>query len=193
MHTGEKGDNVHILGVAGSLRRESYNAAALRAAQELLPEGTTLEIADISGIPLYNGDVEEAGLPEAVRHLKERIQQADALLLVTPEYNYSIPGVMKNVIDWVSRPPGTSPLTGKPAAIMGASIGYFGTARAQYHLRQVCVFLDMLPLNKPEVFISQAADKFDAAGRLIDARAQMDIRRLLAALRDWTLRLRRGG
>lgn len=179
---------IHILGFAGSLREGSYNRAALRAAQELLPEGVTLEIFDLSPIPFFNEDVEKEGFPEPVQTFKERIAAADALLIATPEYNYSIPGVLKNAIDWVSRPPGQSPLNDKPMAIMGASAGYFGTARAQYHLRQVCVILNMHPLNK-EVFIPGAGDKFDPQGKLIDERSRKGISALLLALKDWTLRL----
>ncbi|AEG61464.1 NADPH-dependent FMN reductase [Desulforamulus ruminis] len=179
---------IHILGFAGSLREGSYNRAALRAAQELLPEGVTLEIFDLSPIPLFNEDVEKEGFPEPVQAFKERIAAADALLIATPEYNYSIPGVLKNALDWASRPPGQSPLNDKPVAIMGASAGYFGTARAQYHLRQMCVILNMHPINK-EVFIAGAGDKFDPQGKLADERSRKGISQLLLALKDWTRRL----
>ncbi|OAT82385.1 NADPH-dependent FMN reductase [Desulfotomaculum copahuensis] len=183
-------DNVvHILGFAGSLRKHSYNRAALRAAGELLPEGMTMDTFDLSPVPVYNEDVEAEGFPAPVQEFKARIAAADALLIVTPEYNYSIPGVLKNALDWASRPPGQSPLAGKPVAFMGASSGYFGTARAQYHLRQVCVILDMYPLNSPEVFIPAAQTKFDQNGRLTDDRTRESIRRLLLALRTWTNKL----
>lgn len=184
------GRNVKVLGFAGSLRKDSYNKAALRAAAELLPSGMALEICDLAAIPLFNEDVERAGVPEAVLEFKGRITAADALLIATPEYNYSLPGVLKNALDWASRPPGLSALTGKPLAIMGASIGYFGTMRAQYHLRQVCVVLNMYPLNGPEVFIPGASSKFDEAGRLTDATARDAIGELLQALQEWTIRLR---
>ncbi len=183
--------NVRVLGFAGSLRRDSYNRAALRAAQELLPPGMTLEIFDLAPIPLFNEDVERDGVPMAVKEFKERIAAADALLIATPEYNYSIPGVLKNAIDWASRPPGQSPLIGKPLAIMGASSGYFGSARAQYHLRQVCVILNMHPVNSPEVFISGAASKFDETGKLTDGMFRDGISKLLKALQEWTIRLQR--
>ena len=181
---------IHVLGFAGSLRKESFNRAALRAATELLPDGVTLETFDLRPIPLYDGDVEAAGLPDPVREFRSRIAASDALLIVTPEYNYSMPGVLKNAIDWASRPP-DQPLNGKPVGIMGASRGGFGTARAQYHLRQTCVFTNMLPVNKPEVFISTAHEKFDAEGRLMDEAARRGIHMLLAALADWTRRLGR--
>jgi len=182
--------NLHLLGFSGSLRRGSFNSALLRAAAELLPEGVALEVLDLSPIPLYNRDVETAGTPEAVQNFKARIAAADALLIATPEYNYSIPGVLKNAIDWASRPPKDTPLSGKPLAIMGASGGGSGTMRAQMHLRHVAVFTNMLPLNKPEVYVTRAAEKFDAQGRLIDEPTRQRVRELLAALRDWTRRLR---
>jgi chromate reductase len=177
-----------VLGIAGSLRRDSYNRAALRAAGELLPAGMELETFDIAAIPLYNEDVRQAGFPPPVEELRRAIAAADALLLVTPEYNYSVPGVLKNAIDWASRPP-NQPFDGKPVAIMGASPSMLGTARAQYHLRQCCVFLNMFLLNRPEVMIAQASTKFDASGRLTDETTRKYVADLLAALGDWTRRL----
>src|SRR5437870_372013 len=150
---------VHVLGFAGSLRAHSLNRALLRAAIELTPEGLGIEAFDLGPLPLYDSDVEAAGLPEPVQTFRRRIAAADALLLVTPEYNYSVPGVLKNAIDWASRPYGDSAWSGKPAAIMGASVGTIGTARAQYHLRQIMVFLNMFPLNQPEVMIGHAATR----------------------------------
>ena len=179
---------VKVLGICGSLRKGSYNAAALRAAQELAPDGLTIETFDIAPIPIYNEDVRAEGLPPAVEQFRERIRAADALLFVTPEYNYSVPGVLKNAIDWASRPP-EQPFAGKPVAIMGATPSVLGTARAQYHLRQILVFLDMHPINKPEVMIAAASGKFDAAGRLTDEATRDFVRQLLTALRDWTRRL----
>jgi len=183
---------VRVLGFSGSLRKGSYNSALLRAASEVLPEGMSLQIFDLSPIPLYNADVEAAGVPEIVGNFKARIAAADALLIATPEYNYSIPGVLKNAIDWASRPPNASPLNGKPLAIMGASNGPGGTIRAQMHLRHVCVFTNMLPLNKPEVRIIRAAEKFDAEGLLTDEATRKELRALLEALAAWTRRLRGG-
>ena len=179
---------VKVLGICGSLRKGSYNAAALRAAQELAPDGLTIETFDIAPIPIYNEDVRAEGLPPAVEQFRECIRAADALLFVTPEYNYSVPGVLKNAIDWASRPP-EQPFAGKPVAIMGATPSVLGTARAQYHLRQILVFLDMHPINKPEVMIAAASGKFDAAGRLTDETTRDFVRQLLTALRDWTRRL----
>jgi chromate reductase, NAD(P)H dehydrogenase (quinone) len=182
---------VKVLGICGSLRKGSYNAAALRAAQELAPDGMTVESFDIAPIPVYNEDVRAEGLPAAVEQFRGRIRAADALLFVTPEYNYSVPGVLKNAIDWASRPP-EQPFAGKPVAIMGTSPGALGTARAQYHLRQILVFLDMHPINKPEVMIGAASSKFDAAGQLTDEPTRDFIRQLLTALGGWTRRVAAG-
>src|SRR5688572_66904 len=179
---------VRILGIAGSLRRESYNRAALRAATQLVPEGATIDIFELDGLPGFNQD-EEQQPPATVVELKRRIREADAVLFVTPEYNYSIPGVLKNAIDWASRPYGDSAWNGKPAAIMGASVGVIGTARAQYHLRQMMVFLNMFPVNQPEVMIGNAADRFDGAGNLTDETTKKLIRQLLQNLVQWTGRL----
>jgi chromate reductase len=180
---------VRILGIAGSLRRGSYNRAALRAAQQLTPQGAVLEIVELDGIPGFNQD-DEQDPPAKVVELKARVRAADAILFVTPEYNYSIPGVLKNAIDWASRPYGDSAWYGKPAALMGASLGAIGTARAQYHLRQVFVFLNVFPLNEPEVMIRGAAEHFDADGNLTDEDTRRRIGALLEALVAWTLRLR---
>jgi chromate reductase len=180
--------DLRILGIAGSLRRESYNRFALRAATQLAPEGATIDIFELDGIPGFNQD-EEQNPPAKVTELKTRIREADAILFVTPEYNYSVPGVLKNAIDWASRPYGDSAWNGKPAAIMGASLGAIGTARAQYHLRQMMVFLNMFPVNQPEVMIGNAAKRFDAAGNLTDDATKEFIRQLLQSLVDWTRRI----
>jgi chromate reductase len=180
-----------ILGIAGSLRKGSYNRAALRAAQELVPEGARLEIFELDGIPPFNQD-EDGTPPAKVSLLKARIRAADAILLVTPEYNYSIPGVLKNAIDWASRPYGDSAWDGKPVAVMGATVGTLGTARAQYHLRQVFVFLNMHPLNQPEVMIANAAQRFDERGNLTDENTKELIRKLLQNLVDWARQLQYG-
>ena len=179
---------LNILGIAGSLRRDSYNRAALRGARELVPDGAKLDIFELNGIPCFNQD-DELQPPAKIIELKTQVRAADAILFVTPEYNYSIPGVLKNAIDWASRPYGDSAWTGKPVAIMGASIGMFGTARAQYHLRQVFVFLNMHPLNQPEVMIAKAAERFDANGNLTDEKTKDLIRQLLQDLVAWTRRL----
>jgi chromate reductase len=180
-----------ILGIAGSLRKKSFNRAALRAAQQLAPEGVKLEIFDLEGIPVFNQD-EEQNPPEKVKQLKAWIRAADAILFVTPEYNYSIPGGLKNAIDWASRPYGDNAWAGKPVAVMGASVGPLGTSRAQYHLRQTFVFLDMLPVNKPEVMIGNASQRFDEAGNLIDEDTRKHIRGLLESLVSWTRYHQRG-
>src|SRR5882762_7789134 len=169
---------IRILGIAGSLRRKYYNRAALRAAQQLAPEDAVLDIVELDGIPGFSED-DERQPPAQVVELKKRIREADAILLVTPEYNYSIPGVLKNAIDWASRPYGDSAWADKPVAIMGASVGLFGTVRAQYHLRQVCVFLNMYAVNQPEVMIGNAAENFDARGQLTNERTKDLIRQLL--------------
>src|SRR5215475_14228212 len=176
---------INVLAICGSLRAGSYNRAALRTAIELKPPGMTIETADISTIPLYNEDVRAQGFPPPVETLRRQIAAADALLFVTPEYNYSMSGVLKNTIDWASRPP-DQPFAGKPVAMMGAAAGMAGTARAQYDLRRSCVFLDMHPLNKPEIFIGQAQTKFDTSGRLSDDVARGLIRDLLVTLEQWT-------
>lgn len=182
---------IRILGIAGSLRHESYNRAALRAATQLVPEGATIETFELDGIPAFNQD-EEQNPPAKVAELKRKIREADAILIVTPEYNYSVPGVLKNAIDWASRPYGDSAWNGKPAAIMGASIGAIGTARAQYHLRQIMVFLNMFPINQPEVMIGNASERFDKDGNLTDETTKSFISQLLQNLVAWTQRLQQG-
>ncbi len=180
---------IKVLAISGSLRKASYNTAALRAAQELAPEGMTIEIASIADIPFYDGDVQAQGIPAAVTALGDAIRAADALLIASPEYNYSTSGVLKNAIDWLSRLP-DQPFAGKPVALIGASMSLLGGARAQYHLRQMFVFLDALPVNKPEVFIAQAQNRFDADGRLTDEGTRGFVRKLLESLAAWTLKLK---
>ena len=177
-----------ILGISGSIRKSSLNSAALRACIPLLPQGTTMELFDISPIPLYNEDVHQQGFPPAVQVLREKIAAADAVLIASPEYNYSVSGVLKNAIDWASRPP-NQPFDGKPVALLGATPGGFGTARSQYHLRQVFVYLNGLLLNIPEVMISGAPSKFDADGKLTDAATAEQISKMLVALVAWTGRV----
>ncbi|MGD0709401.1 MAG: NADPH-dependent FMN reductase [Anaerolineaceae bacterium] len=182
-------ETMKVLGISGSLRKGSYNTALLHEAKKLLPEGMELEIYDLSSLPLYNFDLDNENPPEAVKQLRDHIRSADALLIATPEYNYSIPGVLKNALDWASRPAKSSALNGKPLAMMGAG-GLMGTSRAQYHLRQVAVFTNMFPINKPEIFVTYASQKFDANGNLTDEIARQLIKELLVALADWTRRLK---
>lgn len=179
------GEIIKILGFAGSLRKESYNRSALRAAGKLVPNGARLDTFELDDIPLFNQDHEHEP-PHAVRAFKTAVKAADAILIVTPEYNYSVPGVLKNAIDWASRPYGDSAWDRKPVGVLGASVGTLGTARAQYHLRQMFVFLNMFPLNQPEVMIPQAEDKFDNEGNVKDRITARKIRELLEALTEWT-------
>src|SRR5690348_3026018 len=176
----------NILGFCGSLRRGSYNRELLRVAQELAPEGVTIEVADISAIPPYDDDVKATGYPPPVQTLRDAAKAADALLFATPEYNYSVPGVLKNALDWASRPP-DPPFSGKAAAVMSTSIGNFGGMRAQYHLRQIGVYMDLHFVNKPEVIIPLARERFDAQSRLTWEPGRELIRQLVQALRTWAL------
>ncbi len=180
---------IHILGFAGSLRKQSYNKAILAVAVEAVPDDASLDVFDLEGIPPFNQDL-ELQPPDKVKEFKAKIRAADAILIATPEYNYSIPGVLKNAIDWASRPYGDNAFDGKPVAVMGASIGTLGTARAQYDLRRSFVFLNMLPLNQPEVMVPFAQDKVDSKGRVTDKKTRDRIRELLESLIAWTRRMK---
>jgi len=184
----QKGNKISILGFAGSLRKDSFNKSLLRAAKELLPGDVELEIFDLEGIFPFNQDLENQP-SERLKEFKAKIKAADGILIATPEYNYSVPGVLKNAIDAASRPYGDNPFDGKPAAIMGASIGMLGTARAQYHLRQTMVFLNMHPLNRPEVMVPFADKQFDEKGRLMDEHTRSKVKELLEALSLWIKKL----
>ena len=179
---------IKILGFAGSLRKGSYNKALLRAALEQVPDNAELEIFDLEGMPLFNQDL-ELNYPDKVKEFKKKIRAADALLIATPEYNYSVPGVLKNAIDCASRPPGDNSFDGKPVAIMSASIGMLAGARAQYHLRQTFVYINMYPVNKPEVMVPFAADKIDSNGKVTDEKTRQKVKELLESLIAWTERL----
>ncbi len=179
---------IKILGLVGSLRKSSYNKALMRAALELTPENAEIEVFDIEPIPPFNQDFESQP-PQIVKKFKAKIKEADALLIATPEYNYSIPGVLKNAIDAASRPYKDKIFDGKPVAIMSASTGRLGGARAQYHLRQSFVFLNMHPINYPEVMLSNAAESVDNNGRLTNEQTRQLIEQLLQELVKWTKRL----
>jgi chromate reductase len=172
-----------VLGISGSLRQASFNSMALRAAEKLAPAGMEITIADISKVPMYNDDVRVAGEPAAVAELKAQVRTADALLIVSPEYNFSVPGVLKNTLDWMSRPP-EPPFDGKVVAIMGASGGPLGTARGQYDLRKILVYMNTFTVNKPEVFIGNAQGKFNAQGELTDETTARFITDLLVSLQN---------
>ena len=174
----------NVLGISGSLRQASFNTAALRAAQELAPEGMAISIVTLDDIPLYDDDMRARGEPAPVTDLVARVAAAQAVLIATPEYNYSVPGVLKNAIDWVSRAD-PQPFARKPIAIMGASLGAIGTARAQYDLRKIFVYLDGYVLNKPEIMIGGAASRFDSEGHLVDQATRKFLATQLVALRTW--------
>jgi len=182
-------EEIKVLAFAGSLRTGSYNKALIRTAVELAPENISLEVFNLEGIPPFNQEF-EGNPPQKVAEFKEKIRKNDALLIATPEYNYSIPGVLKNAIDWASRPKADMPLEGKPVAIMSASTGRFGGARAQYQLRQSFIFLNMHPVNRPEVMLSDAAHNVDSNGRVTNEQTCQLIRQLLESLAEWTNRLR---
>ena len=185
---------LNVLGIAGSLRQASFNRMALRAAQKLAPPGITINefpVERLREIPPYDDDVRVQAFPPPAAKLRDRIRAADGLLIVTPEYNYSFPGVLKNAIDWASRPP-EQPFADKPIALMSASGGVLGGARAQYQLRQCFVFLDAKLLNRLEVFIGQAPQKFVADGTLADESTAAIVREMLTAFEAWIRRLRAG-
>jgi chromate reductase len=182
-------EKIRVLAFAGSLRKGSFNKALIRAAVELAPENVLIEVFDLEGIPLFNQEF-EANPPQKVTEFKDKIRAADALLIATPEYNYSVPGVLKNALDCASRPKADTPLEGKPIAVMSASTGRFGGARAQYHLRQSFIFLNMQPVNRPEVMLSDAAHNIDVNGNVTNEQTRQLIGQLLEALAAWTIKLK---
>jgi chromate reductase len=179
---------ITIFGFAGSLRKGSYNKALLRAAVELAPNDVKIEVFDLKGIPVFNQDLEEQP-PKRVREFKAKIRAADALLIATPEYNYSVPGVLKNAVDWASRPYGDNAFEGKPVALMSASDGMLGGARAQYHLRQTLVALNMHAVNRPEVMVASVDEKIDENGNIKDEKTRAKVKKLIQSLVDWTRKL----
>ncbi len=177
-----------ITAFAGSLRRGSYNRALLRAAVELAPEEIEITHQVLDDVPLYNADVEAAGVPEPVETLRRAVEAADGVLIASPEYNSGIPGVLKNAVDWLSRPPRPQAFDGKPVAIVGATPGRFGTRAAQYQLRQVLTPLNALMMAQPQLLVFGAAGKFDDDGRLTDEGTAERLERVLAAFADWVRR-----
>jgi chromate reductase len=181
---------ISILAFGGSLRKSSYNTALLKAAQEMIPKDARLEVFDIAGVPAFNQNLENDP-PQIVKEFKAKIKAADAILIVTPEYNHSIPGFLKNAIDSASRPYGGNAFDGKPVAFMRASFEMLGTARAQYHLRQSCVWLNMIPLSRPEVKVPSAQEKVDANARLTDQKTREKIKESLEALVVWARKFKK--
>ena len=181
--------SLKIVGISGSLRSQSYNSGALRAVAALIPEGSTFSIASLADLPFYNADVEQRGLPPSVERFRAEVAEADALIFATPEYNFSISGALKNAIEWLSRPP-DPPAFAKPCAIFGASVSPLGTARGQFHLRHICVSLNMVLVNVPHVDITNAKTRFDAESKLIDQPSIESLRQLLGELRTLAVRLR---
>ena len=184
------GPQLKIVGIAGSLRKGSFNRAALKAAIELAPAGMTIEIVELGALPLYNDDIRVEGYPPAVHAYRETIRAADGVLFATPEFNYSVSAPLKNAIDWGSRIP-DPPYVGKAIAMMSASVAPLGGVRAQYHLRHMCVSLNCFCMNQPQIYIGDAAKKFDTNLKLIDQGVRDDLAKFLAAFRDYVLRLRR--
>jgi chromate reductase, NAD(P)H dehydrogenase (quinone) len=178
-----------LVGISGSLRSQSYNSGALRAVASLIPEGASFSIASLADLPFYNTDVEQRGFPAAVERFRGDVAAADALVFAAPEYNFSISGVLKNALEWLSRPP-NPPASGKPCAMFGASVSPLGTARGQFHLRHICVSLNMIPVNAPHVDITNAKAKFDAESRLTDQPSIDALRQLIGELCVLTVRLR---
>jgi chromate reductase len=177
-----------VAGISGSLRAGSYNTATLRAAQELAPDTLDIDVVTLEDVPLFNADVEARGWPARVQELRDRVGSADAVIFASPEYNYSITGVLKNAIDWLSRPEGDAPLNGKPAAIVGATPSFVGTARGQAHLRQVVFYNAMPLLPTAEVLIARAGDRFDAEGRLTDEKTREVLKDMLDKFGGWVAR-----
>jgi chromate reductase len=180
---------MRLLGLCGSTRTGSFNRALLAAASQLAPESVTIEPWDLRRLPMYDDDLRLSGFPAEVAAFREAVRAADGLVFATPEYNRSLPTILKNAIDWASRAP-DQPFDGKPVAILGAATGLYGTARSQYDLRKILGGLNAMVLNKPEVLIGQAATRFDAEGRLTDETARGLLAQQMAALQAWTLRLK---
>lgn len=184
----EQPRNIRILGISGSLRKDSFNTSLLRTAQKCLDPGLEMKVVVLNDVPIYNWDVEQEGMPETVRKFREDIAQSNAILFASPEYNFSISGVLKNALEWASRPP-EPPFSGKPCAIMGASVSPLGTARGQAHLRNICAALNLFPINSPHCDITEARKKFNDQNSLIDAASVEQIRELLTELKRLTIKM----
>jgi len=184
----EVGEKLRVAAIAGSLRQASLNRALLRATLELAPPALDISIHDLGALPLYNGDVEAKGTPESVETLRLAVRSAHGLLIATPEYNHGVPGVLKNAIDWLSRPPRNSVLDGKPVGLIGASPGMTGTARAQTQLRQAFVFTNSFAMPQPEILVGRAGEKFDQEGRLTDEATRRFLGGFLVRFADWLRR-----
>jgi len=179
-------DYIQFLGLSGSLRKGSYNTMLLKAASQLLPNDVSMEIISIEDIPLYNADLDLPSAkqrPKPVEHFRKILTDADGILISSPEYNYSIPGGLKNAIDWASRGE-DSPLLRKPVAVIGATTGLWGTTRMQLAFHNIFLFLDMKPVYKPEVLVAQAEKKFDKNGNLIDEMSKKLLKQKLEALKE---------
>ncbi|VVB76975.1 FMN-dependent NADH-azoreductase [uncultured archaeon] len=185
-------DTIKILGFAGSMRQGSYNRMLLNAAAELLPSNTTMDIYDFGEMPIFDQDSEKKTLSAEVTKFKEKVRQADAILISTPEYNYTIPAALKNVLEWASRPYGDNAFDRKPVAVMSASTEGGGGAIAQYHLRQIMVYLNAYVLNKPQVLVNFADEKFDAKGALTDSDARTHLKVMLTNLQNWARLIKYG-
>lgn len=180
---------IKIIAFAGSLRKDSLNKKLLNAVVELKPDNLEIEIIDISDIPLYNGDLEDIGIPETVTKFKNKIKNADGILISTPEYNHAIPGVLKNALDWASRPP-FNPFSGKAVGIMGATVGLSGTISAQENLRHIGVLLNMHIINTPGVLVYSATNKFNENGKLTDEKTREVIKKFLSSFSEWVKRFK---
>ena len=182
-------NKIKILAFPGSLRKNSYNRMLINSLMELKPENMEIEITDLTDIPLFNGDVEDAGMPASVAAFREKVSKADGVIISTPEYNHSIPGVLKNALDWASRAP-HNPFSGKPVGIMGASMGMSGTISAQENLRHVGVLLNIHAMNYPTILIRTAQDKFDSAGKLTDEKIKEDLKKFLLSFSEWVEKIK---
>lgn len=186
----DKGRVYRVLGLVGSLRKRSLNRQLLDAAVELAPSGLSIVRYDLSDVPQYNGDLDtDEQRPEAVHRLKRAVADADGVLMATPEYNYSVSGVLKNAIDWASRPDGTSPFNDKPVAIMGASASMSGTLRAQEHLKLICISMGSLVMPPPGVAVTYGQKKFDAEGKLTDEETRQVLASFLQSFERWIARV----